>query len=85
MSARAIRIRAFNFCSVPLRSELIVAPVGMNSEFTAPLKSQKAVIMAFPAEGVALNFFGAGEFLWRYSIHCLVSKFEVLHSAFVPG
>jgi hypothetical protein len=40
----------------------------MNSEWTRLLTYQKPVSLSFPAEGAVLNFFGADESRWRYSI-----------------
>jgi hypothetical protein len=60
-------------------SELTVVPVGMNSFYTTPLPSKKAVSMTFQAQGVAFSFPGARKSLWQYSANCLILRLEMMH------
>jgi hypothetical protein len=53
-------------------SEFTVAPFSRKSMSTTPSEFQNTVNMTFPAEALVLNFFGAGDPFWRYSIDCLL-------------
>lgn len=67
------RIRALSFLKMlQYWSELMVVSLSMKSMYTTPWKSQKTVSVTMRADATALNFFGADDPLWRYSIVVLL-------------
>lgn len=72
MSQQSLWICAFNFCSVPIqRTELMVAPVGMNSKCTTLLMTQQNM--------------QPWTSLWWYFTDCLLFSVRMMHPAFVSG
>jgi hypothetical protein len=66
-------MRVLDVCSVTAqRSELMVAPVNTNSDYTEPLTSKKTGSMTAPAECAVLNCLSDGEKLWQFCIECTV-------------
>ena len=51
-------------------SKLTLAPFSRKSVSKTHLGFQNTVNITFPAEALILNFFGAGDSLWQYTINC---------------
>ena len=52
--------------------KLTVAPFSRKSVSKTYLEFQNTANMTFPAEALVLNFFGAGDSLWHYTINCFL-------------
>jgi len=51
--------------------EFILAPLSSQQMSTISSEFQITVNMNFPADALVLNFFSAGDSLWRYSTDCV--------------